>query len=223
MSFGINAAMSGKAVFYASCEVSKEILSDRADSNISGIPFERLNDDPAKVALEVEDAWDRTTGFMTVEDFGAGELKVSELNRVLDQYAQRGTMFDLVIIDYIDEMAPEVKDTDRRHDLASITRGLRALARSMDVAILTATQTNRAGSKNARRDITSSEDVAEDYNKVRIADAIITINRSEEDMDAGEVVLYWADMRNARSNRRFRLKQQLECFRFIESYIGEDT
>jgi replicative DNA helicase len=222
VTFAKAAAGAGKNVFYASCEVSKEIIEDRLDANISRVPVKELR----KRAVEVEaagDAWAQHAGVLEIQDFPTGTLKVSELRRLLKRYESDGIIFDMIVVDYIDIMAPERRESDKRHELSQITRDLRALAKDMNAAVLTATQTNREGTRKAAKNVTDGTDVAEDYDKVRLADALITINASAEEKQNGEVVLYFSEMRNTEGGLRLRFNQEIDCMRFITNFVGLDS
>lgn len=222
--FGKQAALAGKNVFYASCEVSEEIIGARLDSSISGIPFKQLNQRSVEVEANVE-AWLRANpnqGEFEIQAFPVGTLKVSDLRRILKKYEAKGILFDMIIVDYGDIMCPETHHKDMRHGITEIFRGLRALASDFNAAVLTATQTNREGSKKAGKFVTDGTDVAEDYEKVRVADVLITINRSQMDKDNGEMVLYFSEMRNAESGLRMRYATDLSCMRFIVKFLAYD-
>lgn len=229
INFGLAAAQAGSKVFYASCEVSEDIIEDRSDAAISGVPLVEL----AKRATEVEKAiedWeavrDKNGGLFMVEAFPIRTLKVSDLWRVLKRYQQQGIEFDMVIVDYLGIMKPEVNyGENKRHGLAEIGQDLRALATSypnknLGCAVLTAFQTNREGTKKAQRNVAEGTDAAEDYEAVRTADVLITINRDEDMRQNGEVLLYFSEMRNAETGLKLRFGQDLTCMQFLKDFRG---
>lgn len=224
ITFALNAAAAGFRVFYASCEVSDEIIGDRSDANISGVPLKELEAREAEVEREVA-KWESSpiVGELIVQAFPIRTLKVSALKRIIKKYQAQGTDFDLIVVDYGDILKPEIQYQDKRFGLAEIFQDLRALATEMNAAVLTATQTNREGTKKAARNVTDGTDAAEDYEKVRTADVLITINASPDDKMNGEVVLYFSEMRNAESGLRMRFAQSIQCMRFITKFIGYDT
>jgi replicative DNA helicase len=221
--FGVQAAAAGKNVFYASCEVSEEIIGDRSDANISGIPLRELLKREAEVEQALN-AWNANPGLgkFIVQAFPIRTLKVSELTRIIKKYEGQGVVFDLIIVDYLGIMKPEVVYTDKRFGLAEIGQDLRALATVFNAAVLTAYQTNRTGTQKAARTMSDGTDAADDYEVVRTADALLTINRTEDDKDNGQFVLYFSEMRNAESGLKMRFSQNLSCMRFIESFLAYD-
>jgi replicative DNA helicase len=219
--FAKAAAEAGKNVFYASCEVSEEIIGDRLDANISAVPLKELEKRQGDVDSAVE-KWERTQGLgkLIVQAFPIRTLKVSELRRVLKKYEAQGINFDLIVVDYLGILKPEQHYNEKRHGLAEIGQDLRAVADDFNAAVLTAYQTNREGTKKAQRNVSDGTDAADDYEVVRTADALITINADEDMRANGEVLLYFSEMRNAESGIRLRFGQDLASARFIMDFRG---
>lgn len=222
--FAVAAATAGFRVYYASCEVSKDIIGDRSDANISGIPLKELEARALEVDTAVE-AWEQTPGLGTliVDDFPIRTLKVSDLSRVLARYKAQGQEFDLIVVDYLGILKPETHYNEKRFGLAEIGQDLRALGDTYNAAVLTGYQTNREGAKKAQRNVTEGTDAADDFEVVRTADAVLTINKSEDDKRQGQFVLYFSEMRNAESGLRMRFSQDVTCMRFITKFEGYDN
>jgi replicative DNA helicase len=125
----------------------------------------------------------------------------------------------MVIVDYADLMAPERYTDNSIENSKNIYVSLRGLAMQEDIALLTATQTNREGFKSS---VAKAEHVSEDFNKIRIADIVISINRTEEERAVGQARLYFAASRNQAGQFTVRIKQDMERMRFISEIIGEE-
>lgn len=219
--FAVAAARSGKNVFYASCEVSEEIIGDRSDANISGIALKELEKRADEVDAAIEQ-WEKTPGLgkLIVQAFPIRTLKVSELTRILKRYEAQGITFDMIVVDYLGIMKPEQHYAEKRYGLADIGQDLRAMATIFNAAVLTGYQTNREGTKKAQRNVSDGTDAADDYEAVRTADALITINADEDMRMNGEVLLYFSEMRNAESGIRLRFGQDFSCMRFLTDFRG---
>jgi replicative DNA helicase len=124
--------------------------------------------------------------------------------------------FDIVIVDYADIMAPDFRTQDTIENSKSVYLALRALAAEENVAMLTATQGNREGSKAV---VLKGEHVADDYNKVRTVDIMISINVSDEERANGEARLYFAASRNQEGGMTVFIKQDLSRMKFIASIV----
>jgi replicative DNA helicase len=119
-------------------------------------------------------------------------------------------------------MAPERYYEQTRNGLAEIGKNLRGLATIFNAAVITGYQTNRDGTKKASRTVSDGTDAADDYEVVRTADALMTINRTEDDRDNGQFVLYFSEMRNAETGLKMRFSQDMRCMRFIIDFLGYD-
>lgn len=214
--FGANAAMLGYPTLICTCEVSSRIYSDRLDANLSDTAMKMLKDSPFAVKAKIEAAWKRAAPFK-LQEYASGTLKPSQLRRLLERYRTRGVIFDLIIVDYADIMAAERYTGEPREDSRTIWLDLRAIAFEQNAAVLTATQTNREGAKKMTAVAT---DVAEDYNKIRIADLVISGNATEDEIAAGEARLSLAASRN-QEEIMLRIQQDRSRMKFIKKVLGK--
>ncbi len=132
---------------------------------------------------------DKYEGYLFMEEIPTGKCSIEDLYRLVDKYAP----IDVLVLDYLDLMKPPQKRDNIRFESKDITTALRGLAVETGIALLTATQASRAA---ARRRIVDLKFVAEDYEKVRIADTVISIGQSMQDSLNGQVVLFLAKSRN---------------------------
>jgi len=214
--FGLNASRAGYHVIYLSCEVSKEIIAERSDANISDIPINDLEAGMGIVRSKVETAKAKAGSF-DLYDFPPGSLTATDIRRLLNKMEARGKKYDLIIIDYADIMAPEVRVRDDSiENSKQIYLGLRAVAHEFDAAVLTATQTNREGFKATVAGMTH---VADDINKARTVDLLISINSTEDERARGECRLYFAASRNQEGDMTIRVKSAKEKGKLITKVI----
>lgn len=215
INFGKNACGKGKNVLYLTLEVAANIIGARLDASIARTPMMQLGSKIIEVDAKVE-AFEKHCGKFLIHEYPTGTLRPSELRRLLQWYRGQGIIFDLVVVDYADLMAPDHRTSDAIENSKQVYIDLRAIAQTEDVAVLTATQTNREGAKAA---VVTATHVAEDFNKVRIADVIISLNRTEEDIAAGQARLYFAASRNQAGGITVVVKQDMESMIYIDSII----
>ena len=159
----------------------------------------------------------KNRGLLHIKEYPSGSLKVSNLRRYLESARNKGVQYDLICVDYADLMAPEVKSPNQIENFRQIYVDLRALAFEYNCAILTATQTNREGAKAKVAEMTH---VAEDFNKIRTADIVISINTTKEERLKGEARLYFVASRNQESGITLKIKQDIPKMQFISGFIG---
>ncbi len=212
--FAIQASLRGHSVLYVSLEVSKKIIEDRMDANLSKVEMDDLEYQPGAVL----DAVTRKRsipqrGPIYVHEYPTGSFRPKDLRYLLDYYRARGTQFDLICIDYADIMAPDYHYDSDIANSKSIWIGLRGIAGEENAAVLTATQTNREGHK---ADVARAEHAAEDFNKIRIADLVISINRTDDEKAEGKARIHFAASRNQGGDFTILIKQHLAAMNFLD-------
>jgi replicative DNA helicase len=212
------ACFAGHNVLYVTLEVSAKIIAERLDANISEIALGALNTNSAEVAARVDTAR-KGSGIFRIHEFPTGSLAPKALTRLIHHYKAKGTTFDLVVVDYADLMTPNNRTNDTIDNSKQIYIGLRAIAQMENVAMLSATQTNRDGFQQA---VQRMEHVSEDINKARIVDLLISINAMEDEKARQEARLYFAASRNQEDGITIRVKQALERAKFIARVVGKE-
>lgn len=213
--FGKAASLAGKNVLYITLEVSAKIISERLDASISDTEMRELGKAIHDVRTKVQ-ALQKRAGKLKIHEFPSGTFTPSMLRRLIERYKSKGIKFDLIVIDYADLMAPDFRYNDAIENSKGVYTGLRAIAFEEDVAMLSATQTNREGFKSS---VAKAEHVAEDFNKIRIADLVISINITEEERANNEARLYFAASRNQESGFTIFIKQNVAKMKFMESIL----
>ena len=122
-------------------------------------------------------------------------------------------------MDYLDIMAPERWVESERENLRALGLSLRAIGHEQNAAILSATQTNREGGKALTA---KAEHAAEDINKVRTVDVLLSINSTEPERAAGEARIYFAAMRNTEDHFTLRIKQERSKMKFLTKVLGRE-
>lgn len=226
INFAKSAALAGNNVLYVTLEVGASIISDRLDASIAEVVMKELGSKPNEVQEKILESWNDKVGELIMHEYPSGTMTPNMLRGLLDRYKAPGRnpdgsirppiTFDLVVVDYADIMAPDFRYSDVIENSKSIYVALRAIAFDYDVAMLTATQTNREGFKSV---VAKAEHVSEDFNKVRTVDLMISINKTEEEAARGEARLYFAASRNQESGFTIVIKQNLAMMKFIESVL----
>ena len=210
--FALRSSKQGYNTLYATLEVSPEIIADRMDANTTVTKMSELDASIMDVHDKVKLQASGKVGALKIVEFPSGTLTPKALKRVLERYKSEGIKFDLIVVDYADIMAPDYRTTDAIENSKSVWLGLRAIAQMEDAAVLTATQTNRSGYTESTA---KAEHAAEDFNKVRIADLLISINRDDDEKERGVARLYFAASRNQEGDFAIEIDQDLSTMRFI--------
>jgi replicative DNA helicase len=225
INFGIAAMAASCNVLYVTLEVSADIIAERMDASISEQLVMELGKNAHTVREKVEEFIDNikkgpdgeAKGKFVIHEFPTGTFMVRDLRRLIERYKGRGLLFDLVVIDYADLMAPERYTESSVENSKSVYVNLRGFAMQENVAVLTATQTNRSGFTAA---VAKAEHVADDFNKIRIADVVISINTTDEERSNKQARLFFAACRNQPAGFAIKIAQDIDRMKFIKSVLG---
>lgn len=216
--FGNSAAMQGKNVAFFTCETSTEVCNDRLDALNSGIEIRGLPANLAGVAKTLNGKRPKN-GELFFFQYPTKTLTPREVERQVKKLQlQEGVDVDMIIVDYGDIMKPDrsYRD-DNLKEQASIFEDLRRLAGEFNVPMVTATQVNRSGSSKS---LIRGEDVAGTFEKIMVADYIISFSSSDEDKRKGHLKIHFAQCRNAES-RTIKIKTSYIHGKFYDEFIEE--
>lgn len=129
---------------------------------------------------------------LVIKEFPTGQSTVNELKAYLDLLETVEKFIpDLLIVDYADLL--KINSANHRHELGQAYKDLRGLAVERNIAVATASQSNRQG-VNARQ--IDEGNVAEDFSKIATADCVFTYNQTSAERERGLARLYVANGRN---------------------------
>ncbi|MGB8414978.1 replicative DNA helicase [Paraburkholderia sp.] len=207
---------------YLSLEMPESELHDRNLASLGRIPLDKVMEAPENDA----DFWTRVT---------AAAVKVKDLRlyiddqpalRLLDvrskaRLVKRKAGLDLLVIDYLQLMSGE--GSNRNAEIEGISRGLKALAKELGIAIVALAQLNRKVEERSNR-LPQLSDLRDSGSIEQDADAVLFIHREEvANPDAGEQWNGFAQVRLAKfrhgKTRDIGLTYRGDYVRF-ESHAG---
>ncbi len=133
-------------------------------------------------------------GKLLVQEFSTGTLTIGQLNSLLDHLERNdGFKPDILILDYINLM--DIGDV-RQHRLSLGRMGvaLRGVAVTRNIALVTATQTNR---QSATAKTVTGTHIAEDWSLLGTVDTAVTYSQSQDERGLGVARVYVDAARNA--------------------------
>lgn len=209
------AVLAGYNVLHITLENSRKVTEMRYDAFFSNVPMdERFTRPHAMEAGVTAVAEKASRGNLRIQEYNSGQLTPRDVRRILDKYKQQGIRFDVVVVDYLDIMAPDFRSDNDLVNHKSIWVDMRGIAQEFDIAMVTATQTNRTG---ATAIVARAVDVAESFDKIRTADLVISLNRTDEEKAEGKARLYIAAGRNQADSFTIFVKQNLAVARAVEA------
>lgn len=193
LSIALNAAKSGHGILMCSLEMSGEELATRIISTTTKIDATKL-----KNSALTEDEWDSvansveylSTLSLHLDD--QAKLGIAEL-RASARLLKRNGKLDLIVVDYIQLMDGNPK-IQRPAQISEISRGLKLLAKELDVPVIALSQLNRDVEKRPdKRPIMS--DLRESGALEQDADLILFLyrdevyNKSTNDVGVAEIII----------------------------------
>jgi replicative DNA helicase len=209
-------SLQGLNVLFVTLEVSKEITAERIDAAITNVPMRELEKRISEIKEKIQELKDKS-GKLYIEERPPDSFTPRDLTKAIQKYKGMGVKFDMVVVDYADIMSPNVRTTDAIENSKSVYLALRAIAMVEDVVMLSAMQTNREGAKSP---VAKMEHAAEDFNKIRIPDLVISINATDEELAEKEARLYFAASRNQQGNFSIVIEQDLEAMQFLKRIVS---
>lgn len=212
--FTQQASLQGYNVLYFSCEVSAKILSDRLDTAFADIYFDDLNFSNDIVKQKINEIRQQDIGKIFFSYHPTKSLTVTKAKHILEKVEYENSLgIDMVIFDYGDIMQPEVT-SEKRIQIGDIFERMRGLGGEKDIPILSATQLNRDG---AKKNVTQSTDVSEDFSKIMTADAVIGLNASDQEFAQGKIRISIVANRNG-AKKTFVIKSNYAKMKFFERF-----
>ena len=173
-------------------ELSEKKLARRFDLRISGRPIELLRADPSRVKNPLASL--RKKGCdLVIKDYSSEAPKLEDIRSFIINYQIKlKKSFDIIIIDYADLISPSSHHKENRFGLTEVYTNLRRLANELNVPIVTASQANR---KSLSKLKVGMEDIDECFGKAKVADLIIGICQTEEELEDELARFYFAKNR----------------------------
>lgn len=171
---GAKAVLEGKTVVHYTFELSDKVIGRRYDSCITNIALGDLNAFKEQVYEEIS----QLEGSLIIKEYPTKSASTQTLRNHLEKMKKRGSVPDMIIVDYADLLRPVSITREKRHDLENIYEELRGIAQEFECPMWTASQTNRSG---LNAEVVTMEAISEAFNKCFVADFICSVSRTAQD------------------------------------------
>ncbi|MCX8008797.1 MAG: AAA family ATPase [Patescibacteria group bacterium] len=183
------AAKKGYTVFYYTMELSEVEIGKRVDACLTGIPLNILVHNLDKIEEKAKEM----EGTLIIKEYPMKQCSIQTLRSHISKEIAISNKPDIIFIDYVDTMQFSSKYTELRHNLQTVMEELRGLAKELNIAVWTASQTNRDGYSNSNPGL---EHISESFGKTFSTDFTLTIGRTDKEKRSGEAVYKVAKNRN---------------------------
>lgn len=224
LNLAVNSAKAGTTVAFLSLEMSSSQLVQRILCAEARVSLERLRGGNIK-----EDDWERIADAcgrlaelnLYIDD--TPSLSILEL-RAKARRELRGQEQGLIVVDYLQLMQPQTsrKDGNRAVEVGEISRGLKVLAKEMDMPVIALSQLSRQVEMRGKKrpmlsDLRESGSIEQDADIVMFIDRSMDEEEADRDdrPDAGTAELIVAKHRNG-PTRDIPLAYNMEHTRFMD-------
>lgn len=139
------AVLLGKRVLYITMELSEEDIADRFDSMFARVRPHELNDYQQQVIDEVGGLGTMYGDALRIKHFPMNTATVGTFKAYIRQLSNIGLAPDLVLIDYLDLIAPHQRYHSRTEEQIAVVQAVVGMGQEFDLSIWTACQLNRGG------------------------------------------------------------------------------
>jgi len=172
---GAHALKAGYNVLHYTLELSEVNIGIRYDACLTGIS----QNDAHNLKDAIKDMLPgMTNGRLFIKSYPTKGANIQTLKNHIRLLESRDFKPDLIIVDYADIMRSTRGFEQKRFELESVYEELRAMGQELNLAIWTASQTNRSG---VNSDIIDLDMIGESFAKVQIADVVVTFSRQQKD------------------------------------------
>lgn len=222
----VAAARAGKSVLFFTLEMSNEEIDDRIIASMSGVSMSKLKegnlteDDMVLVRKALDELKD-----MKVTVDSDPRVTVDTIRARAFKQAQSPDGLDLIIVDYLQLIAPVGKFSSRQEAVADISRNMKLTAKTLEVPIIVLVQLNRAkGDDDEENKLPSLDNIRESGSIAMDSDVVILLHRDDNFDDTTPHTLVILDKnRNGESHKVIRCHSNLECSVFREVKREKDV
>lgn len=198
----------GYNVLYISMEMSEKKVAARIDANLLDVDIKSLKNMPRESFIDRVDKFSkRTQGKLIIKEYPTSQAHVNHFRALLnDLNMKQGFIPDIVIVDYLNICASSRYKPGANNNSYTIVKAIaeeiRGLGVEYNVAMVSATQTNRTGFDNSDIDIT---DTSESMGLPHTADLFLAMISTEELEEMNQIMFKQLKNRDGdlSVNRRF--------------------
>lgn len=192
-----NILSQNKTVLLVSLEMSENIYSKRISTQISGIPIKEIADHTSSLKLFLQEyKQDHKAAKLIVKEFPPKSITVNHLRAYINKLVKKNVKPDVIIIDYVNLLAPNDSKANSYEGIKQVTEGLRGLSYHFECPVVSATQINRSGYDTSKPGL---ETTSESMGLSHTVDAQFSIWTEEGDNELG--IIHLGIMKNRFGSR----------------------
>jgi replicative DNA helicase len=176
-----------KKVLLISLEMSESVYAKRISTQLSQIPIGELDSQVGSLREYLHDyKKSHEKSKLIIKEFPPKTVTVNHIKSYIHKLKKKNVKPDVIIIDYINLIAPSTTSNNSYEGIKEITEQLRALSYVFECPVVSATQINRSGYSVSKPGL---ETTSESMGISHTADVQLSIWTEEGDNDLGIIHL----------------------------------
>jgi replicative DNA helicase len=176
-----------KTVVLISMEMSEQVYAKRISAQLSQIPMDNLSSQIGLLKDKLNSyKVNHRDSKLIIKEFPPKTVSCFHIKTYIEKLIASGVKPDVIILDYLNLIAPSERGVSSYEAVKEITEMVRAMSYKFECPIVTATQTNRSGYNQANPGL---ETTSESMGLSHTADAQFSIWTEEEDVELGIIHL----------------------------------
>jgi replicative DNA helicase len=169
------ALKAGKNIVVYALELGEGYFAKRIDAYLTGIPVDQIDKHRAKV----EEIMSKLPGQLVIKEYSPKRATLNTIETHLDNLENQFNFKpDAIFIDYLDLLKNRKSRTEKKDDIDDVYTDAKGLAKERKIPIISPSQANRSGAEKA---ILESVHIAGSFDKLMIADIVISLARGRKD------------------------------------------
>lgn len=223
---GCSAVFTFARVAHFVLEGTTDQALNRYLTRLSGIPYDRIVKDELtnEEARKIEKILERYKDHLDLIPFNQHwGYTVLDVEAKLKELKAAGRDPDLIVLDYADLLKANTTQKEKRHEQTEVYRDLKRLAVMYKKPIWTASQATRPKDEPENEYLLRAKDISESYEKVRIADLVVTLNQTPREKENGLLRLHLDIYRSNDFDVTLKLITNYEKMIFYSKLLGHFT
>lgn len=212
----------GKNVLMVSLEMSQEEVMKRVHSNTLDIPIEDFQPrhfDRQSFVRKLNEARAKGCGVFYSKDYPTQSFSALQLESLCESFKnEKNLTFDIILVDYLGIMKSDLvtPSVGLYSYVKSIAEETRAIAKKLNVPVISANQLNRAATNQTNAD---NANVSDSYGTVMTADLMIFLLQTEEMKASGDIIAKITKNRFTGKTDTFPMRVDYSVMRFEDPEI----
>jgi replicative DNA helicase len=183
-----------KKVVFFSLEMTSAKLASRLDAAYLGVETRNLRDHTVVLGKTLKKLQREFGDSLLLKKMPAGRTSIADLSNALHAMDLCGFTPDVLVLDYMNLMAPPRQSREGRHrDLGQVYIDLKGLIQARHMWLFTAAQSNREG---ANVKVITLTNMADSFEGAMHGDVVISLNRDDNEAAREKLRLYLAKDKN---------------------------